>query len=458
MNTAYDVVIVGAGTCGTYFAKRMADAGFSVLVIDKTPEADLGKRLDIFHIDEELFERFGVPRPKAGDEDYVTLFEYGITMSGYGRYPKRTDYPFLVMQLPLFMKRLVKWARENKVEYSFETEFNDFIFDDKGRISGVRVTKDGVQSEISARLVADCSGIPSVARRKLPDGYGVPNFEITPRDQFYVILRYVTLENPERDRAVTSTGYPFYKTWVAPQLDPNGAIIGVGANLSYEFAEKCYQQFAKDIELPPHTLDRIQKGSTPYRRPPASFVADGFVALGDCACMTKPFSGEGITSAWVLCDIAAKNIPAAMKDGKYPTRKAMWKVNSDYMHTQGADFAELMATLIGGVDFSREENDYMFKKDIAFSSDIMTKMNRNFANTMSVGESLKTGVNAIGGVLSGKLKLSSLLNFLKMMGYAGKLKNIYRAYPDTPDGYDEWVRVSEEVWAKVGTMADVCRL
>ncbi|MEG1985787.1 MAG: NAD(P)/FAD-dependent oxidoreductase [Clostridia bacterium] len=457
MNSNYDIIVVGAGTAGTYFAKRMASEGYSVLVIDKTIQQDLGNRLNVFHIDEELFSRFDVPKPQPGDEEYVTLFKYGLARSPFNRYDKRTDYPFLVMKLPAFLKRLTSWATSFGVEYSFETEFVDFIYAN-GKICGVKINKNGVRLEIMCRLVADCSGIPSVARRKLPLNYGVENFEISSRDKFYVVLRYVTLTNPEKDKINTSIGFPYYKTWMAPSLEANGAIFGVGANLSYEFAEKCYQQFEKDIKLPSHTLDHIEKGSTPYRRPPYSFVADGFITLGDSACITKPFSGEGITAAWVLCDIAAKAITPVMANNKYPTREAMWRVNVEYNRTQGADFAELMTTLIGAVDCTREEMDYEFKKSIVFEEAIMTRMNRKFANVMTIGEMFSIVFRVLGGLFSLNIRFKTVMDLIKTILDAGKFKKLYRKFPENPQQFSEWTKKVDHMWKKVGTMADKCKI
>jgi|AGTN01.2.fsa_nt_gi Dehydrogenases (flavoproteins) len=453
MKESYDVVVIGGGTAGSFFAKRMAEQGYSALVAERLTEANLGKRLEIFHIDKPFFERYGVPEPKPGDEDYVTVFDYGLARSAFDKYEKRTDYPFLVANFTLFNKRMVKWAQGFGAEYSFSTEFKDFIFDENGKISGALLKKGKELVEVKARLVADCSGVSSAARIKLPDGYGVENFKIGDKDKFYVILRYVKLKN-EKDYVERPIGWPYYKTWIGSAAEKDTAILGVGANLSYDFAEQCYAEFSKVVKLPEHEPVRIEKGTTPYRRPPYSLVADGFVALGDSAAITKPYSGEGVTAAWVLCDIAADEIGKAMKDGKYPDKSAMWPVNVRYMTTQGADFADLIATLTGAVDCTPEENDFEFKKGIVFESKAMTEMNRNFANKMSVGESLKLGLKVIGGVLGGKIRTATIQSLLKALGSAGALKKHYRNYPASPESFGEWVKKSDELWAKAGNMAD----
>ena len=51
--------------------------------------------------------------------------------------------------------------------------------------------------------------------------------------------------------------------------------------------------------------------------------------------------------------------------------------NVRYQRGQGAQFAYIMATLIGAVNSSAEENHYQFKKGIVFNEKDMTDMNRD---------------------------------------------------------------------------------
>jgi len=453
MKNSYDVIVVGAGTAGSYFAKKMAQAGYSVLVIDAHSNEMLGQRLDIFHIDEDYFEKHGVPKPKEGDADYVSKFDKVYSHSAFGNYPKITDYPFIVMKLPLFLQRLKSWAEESGVEYSLQTKFLDLVYEDN-KIAGIKAEVQGKTKIIKSRLVADCSGIQATVRTKLLPHTLVETFDIDSTEKFYVVLRYVKLKNPEKDRVTRTDNYPYYKTWIAPQTDPNGAIIGVGANLSYEYAEKCFQKFASVITLPEYELEKIEKGTTPYRRPPFSFVGDGFVTLGDSACITKPFSGEGITAAWNLCAIAAQVASEAMKGGAYPTRELLWQVNVKYNRSQGADFANLLATLTGAVDATAEENDYEFKKDIVFASKDMTKMNREFAAKLSLSDMLSLGVKVLIGVISGKIRLKTVKSLLKAVSVAGALEKHYKAYPEQPQEFDAWQERALALWEKAGSMAD----
>ncbi|MFA5421327.1 MAG: NAD(P)/FAD-dependent oxidoreductase [Bacilli bacterium] len=432
----YDVVIVGACTAGTYFSNLLAEKGLRVLVIDQDGEAELSRRLDIFHFTRQSFKDYGLEESRVGDPEFVHNFNLVYSKSALDNHLKKNYLEVAVMHLPLFIKRLRNNAIENGVEFRFQTAFDHLLYDEKKRINGI-ATKSG--EEIFARLVVDASGIPSVVRRSIKDPF-VENFEIGPRDKFYVLLKYVQLLSPS-DKVEYSTSWPYFKGWIAPQHHANGAIVGVGANLSFEYARKCMNKFEKNIHLPKYKLQYEETGCTPYRRPPFSFVTDGFLVIGDAACLTKPMNGEGITSAWVQCTPAADVVAEALKDGNYPTREALWKINTLYQRGEGAEFANLRATLIGAVSMAPEDNDYMFKESIVFKSD---------------GEEVEGSVTGklIKGVWSGLFSFKALISLMNSSSCGKKLEKHYKEYPDNPRGYLTWKKKADRLWKKAGTMAD----
>ena len=296
----YDVIIVGACTAGTYFANLLAKEGVKVLVIDRDTEETLAKRLDIIHFTRDSYAQFGVEPSGEGDEEFVRNFNVCYGKSALNNHLKTNYINVAVLHLPLFIKRLRKTALENGAQFRFRTAFQKLRYEN-GRIAGV-ITAEG--EEIPARMVVDASGISAVVRRSIRDPY-MESFETGPRDKFYVLLKYVKLKDPDV-QVVDSTSWPYYKGWIAPQHTPGGAIVGVGANLSFEYARKCMAKFETAIPLPDYELQYEEMACTPYRRPPFSFVTDGFLVIGDAACLTKPINGEGIPSAWVQCTPAAQ--------------------------------------------------------------------------------------------------------------------------------------------------------
>lgn len=435
----YDVIVVGACTAGTYFSNLLGKAGLKVLVIDKDTEENLAKRLDIVHFTGESYAQFGVEPAKEGDEDYVRTFSVCYSKSAIDRHLKTNYVHVDVLHLPLFIKKLRKTAMENQVEFRFGEAFDHLLYDECHRICGIH-TKSGL--DIHARLVVDASGIQAVVRRSVDDPY-MENFETGPRDKFYVLLKYVELLDKNL-RIEASTGWPYFKGWIAPQHHEGGAIIGVGANLSFDYARKCMEKFEKAIPMPKYRLQYEEAACTPYRRPPFSFVTDGFLVIGDAACLTKPINGEGIPSAWVQCTPAAEVVIEALKDGKYPTKEALWKINTLYQKGEGAAYANERAMLIGAVDMAPEDNDYMFQKGIVFRSDDEPEPDN------LVLELLK-------GMLKGQFSVRAFLNLVKAVLKGIKLEKHYRQYPDTPEGYMEWEKKALKLWAKAGSMADTVK-
>lgn len=434
----YDVVIVGACTAGTYFAGLLAKRGLKVLVIDRDSEENLAKRLDIVHFTRDSYAEFGVEPSVEGDEEFVRNFHVCYGKSALNNHLKTNYINVAVLHLPLFIKRLRKTAVEAGAEFRFQTAFQKLRYENS-RIAGI-VTKEG--EEIPARLVVDASGISAVVRRTVNDPY-MENFETGPRDKFYVLLKYVKLKDPNQ-QIVDSTSWPYYKGWIAPQHTPGGAIIGVGANLSFEYARKCMAKFEAAIPLPAYELQYEEMACTPYRRPPFSFVTDGFLAIGDAACLTKPINGEGIPCAWGQCTPAADVVVAALKNGAYPTVDKLWEINRIYQTGEGAAYAGERAMLIGAVNMTEKDNDYLYKKGIVFKSDDEPEVD-NLLGAL------------IKGVLAGEFSLKALVSLASSTIKGEALKKHYLAYPATPKEYPAWEKRALKLWKKAGSMADTVK-
>ena len=434
----YDVIIVGACTAGTYFADLLAKRGLKVLVIDKDSEANLAKRLDIIHFTRDSYEQFGVEPSGEGDEEFVRNFNVCYGKSALDNHLKTNYINVAVLHLPLFIKRLRKSATESGARFRFSTAFKSLRYEN-GRIAGV-ITADG--EEIISRMVVDASGISAVVRRSIKDPF-MENFETGPRDKFYVLLKYVKLKDPNLT-IKDSTSWPYYKGWIAPQHTPGGAIIGVGANLSFDYARKCMAKFESSIPLPEYELQYEEMACTPYRRPPFSFVTDGFLVIGDAACLTKPINGEGIPSAWVQCTPAADVVAEALKDSGYPTKEKLWEINRIYQTGEGSTYAGERAMLIGAVDMTKKDNDYLYKKGIVFKSDDDPEV-ENLLGAL------------VQGVMAGEFSLKALISLASSTMKGELLKKHYLNYPATPAGYAQWEKKALKLWKKAGSMADTVK-
>lgn len=443
MQTAYDVVIVGAGTAGSYMAWRLSQRGHRVLVVEKQAYGQPGSHIGIFHIDEIRFAQFGIPLPEG--QELIGYYPSGLAWSPDGRQIKPVVYGFCVMDMPRFIMRLQGYAQQAGAEILFETALSELILED-GRVAGIRVTNAGGVSEIRGRLVVDASGVDSAVRTRLPQDLGIETEPIAARDFLYVILQYWDDVDSRIPRGLNF--YPFQKAFINPSYG-TGVIVGIGQPERLENAEKAQQEFlAERFPGVGHRFVKKTWGKTPYRRSPFSLVADGVLIVGDAAFMTKPFSGEGVTSGFTACQIAAEVAHAALTAHRQ-TRQDLWAYNVRYFRDQGAKFAALFAQLPAASQLSRAEVNYLFEADIIFSSYDFEQMNRIFEVPMGPARLLGMAGKLLKGGLTGRFSWSGLGRLLRAVAIAGQIRQHYEQYPEDPRDFPAWEAKARALWAKV---------
>ncbi len=452
MNTNYDVIIVGGATSGSYFAKLLAEQGKKVLILEKNSRETVGTKYDIFHIPKKDFATFEVPLPIKGDPSWAFEFETIHSLSASDEYPKTTTMPVVGLHMHEYVTQLIDWACSYGAKILYNANYTAPIYEEN-TVVGVKAVVDGEEKEFHAKLVADCSGIPSVVRRSLKADSVIEGFEITDEDMFYVILRYVNYLH-EKDYITANRGWLYFKTWEAPQPNPKGAILGIGANFSFNYAEKIWKEFEGKVQLPEYELDHIEKGFTPFRRPPYSFVDDGVIIMGDAACLTKPFNGEGVSSSWVQTRIAFSIINELLDKNLPLSRENMWDINIRYIKEQGAKFASSLATVVGAIATTEEENNFFYKHGIIFSQKTFQYMNDRSEMYFSTGDIMLIAIKMLYGLIIGKLSLKTIKALLNSMGNGGKISKQYLAFPSNPADYPAWKKETDALWAEIGTIAD----
>ncbi len=442
-----DAVIVGAGTSGTYLAWKLAEAGFACLVLEKDKLENLGKVIGPFHMEEEAFERFGIPLPE-GDEllhrlETITMWPPNMREG----LQVQARLVTLDMDKPSFMRRLHSYAREAGVEFLEQTRFAGLIME-RGCPAGVRAKGPDGESEIRCRLVVDASGIDGAVRTSVSE---TPWFESGPiADSDTLIVYMESWGDLEGDFGPGINSYLHFQGWYAPSYRDE-MIVGVGMPASPEGARNRQRAFAATL---PFTGKAVTStgGRVPYRHPPFSLVDNGLMVVGDAAFMNKPFNGEGVTSAFTACRIAAEVAAGALGRDDL-TREALWPYNSRYFRDQGAKFAFLTAVMPAVVSLSPDEIDFLYTVPGIFSEEGTQALNLEYELKSDPTATLKALPALLKGIASGRFKLGSVANIVKMGMTAGTLKKLYEGYPEHPSHFGTWVDKVSPLWDK----ADVAR-
>ncbi len=442
----YDVIIVGSSTSGAFLARTMAEKGFSVKVIERDSLGNVGRKMDIVHIAKADFSKFDLPIVKKGDPEWAFEFRENYTASPSNSYHKATYIDMVGLHMHEYVSLMNQYAERAGAEIEFDAHFSELIYRN-GQIVGLKYKQNDVEKSVYGKVVVDCSGVASVVRKTLPEKAGIETNVLTPEDMFYVILRYVKFSEPH-----INVGWPYHKSWIAPcGTDKNCGILGIGACHSYDYAEEIFEQMHKDMKLPKYEVTRVERGVTPYTRPPYSFVADRFIAAGDAAALTKPNNGEGITSSMVQLKIVAHVLDVCLKKDVF-SKADLWQINTEYNRVQGADFAFTRAVLTKAVCARKEEFEYFFKKDIIFCEKFLNGVNEGPDLQISFRDALHIVFGVLGAIFTGKLSLHTVFNLFQGLILGSKLKNHYLDFPATPDGFEKWKQKADKLWNKVGKM------
>jgi flavin-dependent dehydrogenase len=172
------------------------------------------------------------------------------------------------------------------------------------------------------------------------------------------------------------------------------------------------------------------------------------MVAGDAAMMNKPFSGEGVTSAFTACVIAVEVASRALGSDDV-TRESLWEYNVRYFRDQGAKFAFLTAALPALMSISAEEMDFFFEIPGILTEEGSLALQRDYVVKSDPGAALGAVPAVIKGLARGKLRPSTLLRVGRGALVASFLTMFYERYPADSTGFGAWLRIASPLWRKV---------
>ena len=90
-----------------------------------------------------------------------------------------------------------------------------------------------------------------------------------------------------------------------------------------------------------------------------------------------------------------------------------------------------------------------------FSTKNFIAMGEGGMPKFSIGEILTMAYRFIKGIVTGKLRISTIIALLKAVMNGGKISGHYKKFPTTPAGFEAWCEKAEIIWKKCGKMADM---
>ncbi len=309
----YDAVVVGAGPGGSMTAKTLAEAGASVLLVEKRPEIGMPVRCG---------EATGIKGLKdmgiKPDKRFIaneTRGEFLFAPNGT-RVDMRTEKPNgYVLERGMFDKCLgVSAAKAGAVVHT-RTYVTGLIKED-GYVKGVKLKHFNEEYETRCNVVVGADGVESKigrwagidTRTKLAEMASNVQFEMTGID----IEDSETLEF-YLGKAYAPGGY----VWVFPKGD-DVANVGLGIRKSKETALAYLKRFVDSREhLRKGSVASIVVGGVTVQGPNDKSVANGLVLVGDAARQIDPLTGGGVYNAMHCGKIAGRVIKDALDSSDF---------------------------------------------------------------------------------------------------------------------------------------------
>ncbi|HRE46727.1 MAG TPA: NAD(P)/FAD-dependent oxidoreductase [Aggregatilineales bacterium] len=312
LKDAYDVVVVGAGPAGSVAARRSAEAGLRVLLIEKRQEIGVPVR---------CAEAIGaeITRP------YIDINDKWVNarIDSYAVYNPEGDFvilpptePTLIVDRKVFDWDLANLAARAGAQVRTRTQAEGLLTDDSGRTVGVRLRSMGKTYNVSAQIVIAADGTESQVARWA----GLKT--VPPMSDFYVGFQYLlvglggritpTLCEYHLGHAQAPSGY----LWVFPKGDDAANVgIVIGADVADGVTAQGYLDRFVAKHFPKANILGTVAGGIPTTGALKRMVADGVMAVGDAAHQADPLTAGGINLGMIGAEMAAQVAVKAIHEG-----------------------------------------------------------------------------------------------------------------------------------------------
>lgn len=321
MSESVDVLVVGGGSTGWAAAGAFAEAGRSVIVVEKR-EGSGGARW-INGVPVWCFEDARLAPPEA-PERWGGEGVHGFVMqAAVGSRRLRLEAP---PTLHVDMRHLVERLRAGALEAGARRIDGtvESVATRDGRVTEVSIARSGGRASVRPRLAVDASGLAGALRRRVPELAShcpdVGREDICSAAQFQH-----RVEDPEAGRAYLARhgaepgdslgllggegGYSTLTLFTEPSMKEIGVLTG---SIPATGAASGPAMLKRFVEAQPWIGERLYggQGSIPLRRPYSTLGLSGVALIGDAACQVYSSHGSGVgmglLAARTLADAASR--------------------------------------------------------------------------------------------------------------------------------------------------------
>jgi len=324
-----DIVVIGGGPAGATSATLLAQAGHSVVLLEreKFPRFQVGESLLPYN--NNLFRRMGILDalgegkflPKYGAQFVTGDGRTGYTFRFDRHLPEEYSRSFQVSRAR-FDELLLRHAETKGVDVREETSVSDVDVSSVDRAIIRGTSADGQPFELTARFVVDATGARALLASK--NGGRLENDKLR-KVSFFAHYKGVLSGGEGRDAG--NTVIALLKNawfWLIP-IDEETTSVGLVVDRDEFLASglKPEELLDRAIAGTPYVAGRMGqavKSSQVYARKDFSYrakklVGDNFALVGDAAGFIDPIFSTGVFMAMKSAEVAADAVTLRLKTG-----------------------------------------------------------------------------------------------------------------------------------------------
>lgn len=421
------IIVAGAGHGGLVAAYHLAINGEDVTVYEKNKRDSLGYDWqDSFEY--KCFSFAELPIPETGMRDRVPM-SFVPSTNPYICFsqPKQIGKYSLHMFRKDIYNHLISLCEKVGVKFQYKTEIKSAIVFGN-RVCGISTNK----GDFLGDMVIDAAGVFSPVRNSLPDYLGIQK-EYTGCEILHAYRAYykknTNFEEPENEyQVLTSEDGDIGIGWVVNKEQYVDVLIGRLGDFNIEMANKAVENLRVDF---PFIGKKIVHGGSiadiPVRQPLAVFVADGYAAVGDSACMTIPVIGSGLTNSIMAGKILADTMIS--DENKTYSASVLWEYEKNYQKEIGNSCSAFALFKVFMNTLSPEDIIFLIKEKVITTDDISFNVNDS-----SIIEMLLSGGLSVTELLGKAKKIKNndelFKKIVSLAANAAKLKTVKVSFPN----------------------------
>ncbi len=333
----YDVIIVGAGPGGAVVARKCAEGGLSVLLLEKRQEIGAPKRCG-----EGLRVSFVKHLGFKETEGFVTtMIDNTCLVAPNGKEIIATfsDDKGSILERKLFDKALCYKAAEAGAKIIAKATVVD-VLKENGKITGIKAKIDSKTFEIKSKIVIAADGVESKIARMA--GLDTKNRAQDIDSGFQYEMAGLEFKNPHRI-------YLYFGTSIAPRgyiwIFPKGkTVANVGIGIAGDNKKTAKEYLDEWIETQPNikkgSIIEVNSGGIPVGGLLKKMTLDNFMVVGDAAHQVNPMHGGGIEEAIIAGEIAAQVAIKAINSGD-TSDKTLQEYNGIWWKIRGKNLEKI---------------------------------------------------------------------------------------------------------------------